>query len=75
MYMVKKTIVQERSIHRKALVQAAFREDESSKVLPGTEGSSLQLQERRRALALTTVRIQTEKLGSEQGRWGAAVGS
>lgn len=70
MYMVKKTIVQERSIHRKALVQAAFREDESSKVLPGTE-----LQERRRALALTTVRIQTEKPGSEQGRWGAAVGS
>lgn len=57
------------------MVQAAFREDESSKVLPGTEGSSLQLQERRRALALTTVRIQTEKLGSEQGRWGAAVGS
>lgn len=57
------------------MVQAAFGEDESSKVLPGTEGSSLQLQQRRRALALITVRIQTENLGSEQGRWGAAVGS
>lgn len=57
------------------MVQAAFGEDESSKVLPGTEGSSLQLQQRRRALALITVRTQTENLGSEQGRWGAAVGS
>ena len=68
MYMVKKKIAQERSIHKEALVQAAFGEGESSKVLPGMEGSSLQLQQRRRALTLAIVRKQTENLGSEYGR-------